>query len=353
MDLAVANNNSDNVSVLLNNGNGTFATKVDYGAGDTPRSVFSSDLDGDGDMDLVVANYNSDNVSVLLNNGDGTFAAKVDYGAGDHSCSVFSSDLDGDGDMDLAVANFGSDDISVFLNNGDGTFASKLDYVAGNDPVSVFSSDLDGDGDMDLAVTNNSDNVSVLLNNNALVTVTSPNGGEEWEVDNTYNITWTSTGTSGDIKIEYSTDNGSAWTEIIASMPDTGAYSWLIPDTISDSCLVRISDTDGNPSDTSDAVFAITVITGVPDLKLPKVYSMSVKPASIGNKLEVRYALPVKASVKFSLYDIRGANVKEITEEKLAGYHLMEIDMRGRPKGVYFLKIEANGFAKTSKAVLM
>jgi hypothetical protein len=63
--------------------------------------------------------------------------------------------------------------------------------------------------------------------------------------------------------------------------------------------------------------------------------------------------LPVKASVKFSLYDVRGAKVKEITEENPAGYHSLEIDMKGIPKGVYFLKIETNEFTKTSKAVLL
>jgi ankyrin repeat protein len=353
MDLAVANNYSDSVSVLLNNGNGIFATKVDYGAGDGPYSVFSSDLDGDGDMDLAVANNFYYSVSVLLNNGDGTFAPKVDYVTGDHPNSVFSSDLDGDGDMDLVMANINPNCVSVLLNNGDGTF-QIADIDAGDTPNSVFSSDLDGDGDMDLAVANySSGKVSVLLNINSLITVTSPNGGEEWRVDSTYNITWTSEGTSGAVKLEYSIDNGSAWTEIIASMPDTGAYSWLIPHTPSDSCLVMITDIDGSPSDTSDAVFAILPLSGVPELELPKVYSMSVKAVSIGNKLEVRYALPVKASVKISLYDKKGANVKRITEEKPAGYHSMEIDMKGSPKGVYFLKIEANEFVKISKAVLM
>lgn len=116
---------------------------------------------------------------------------------------------------------------------------------------------------------------------------------------------------------------------------------------------MRISDADGSPSDTSDVIFTISPVSGIPTPELPKVYSMNIKPITIGNKLEVRYALPVKASAKFNLYDIRGANVKKITEEKPAGFHSIEIDMKGKPKGVYFLKIEANGFTKTSKAVLM
>ena len=161
-DLVVTN--EDGVSVLMNNGDGTFALNVDYPTGDEPNSVFSADLDGDGDNDLVVTN--EDGVSVLLNNGDGTFTPKVDYDAGRHPQSVVIADLDGNGDKDLAVANRNSDNVSVLLNNGDGTFTPKVDYDAGRHPQSVVIADLDGDGDKDLAVANrNSDNVSVLLNN--------------------------------------------------------------------------------------------------------------------------------------------------------------------------------------------
>jgi len=63
-----------------------------------------------------VANATSDNVSVLLNNGDGTFAAEVLYGAGDYSYSVTAADLDGDGDLDLATANLASSNVSILFN---------------------------------------------------------------------------------------------------------------------------------------------------------------------------------------------------------------------------------------------
>jgi hypothetical protein len=166
LDLAVANFYNDNVSILKNNGDGTFQTKVDYGAGDGPSSIFCADLDGDDDLDLAVANQYSDNVFILKNNGDGTFQAKVDYGVGDYPFSVFCADLDGDTDLDLAVANYGSDNVSILKNNGDGTYQTAVNYEAGYDPWSVFCADLDGDTDLDLAVADaSSDNVSILKNN--------------------------------------------------------------------------------------------------------------------------------------------------------------------------------------------
>ncbi len=143
--------------------------------GTYPWSVFSADLDGDGDLDLATANVGTDDVSVLLNNGDGTFAAHSVYPVGSFPVSVFSVDLDGDGHLDLAVANSDSRDLSVLLNNGDATFATHSVYSVGVYPNSVFSADLDGDGDLDLATANQfSDNVSVLLNEPGTGVETTP-----------------------------------------------------------------------------------------------------------------------------------------------------------------------------------
>ncbi len=93
------------------------STAVSYDAGDSPSSVAIGDLDGVNGPDLAVANqFSGDDVSVLLNQGDGTFAAAVVYAAGDSPSSVAIGDLDGVNGPDLAVANRDSDDVSVLLN---------------------------------------------------------------------------------------------------------------------------------------------------------------------------------------------------------------------------------------------
>ena len=170
LDLTTANCGPHNVSVLLNDGDGTFAPDSAYPVCYGPLSVFAADLDGDGDLDLTTANdfpmaSYIDSVSVLLNNGDGTFAPHSAYPVGDFPQSVFAADLDGDGDLDLTTANYGPRNVSVLLNNGDGTFAPPSLYPVGGCPLSIFEADFDGDGDLDLATANYlSDNVSVLLN---------------------------------------------------------------------------------------------------------------------------------------------------------------------------------------------
>jgi hypothetical protein len=144
---------------------GVYSSKVDFETGPGPISVFVHDLDNDGDGDLaVVSNYSATgSISILKNNGDGTFAPKVDYPTAGDPITVRVSDLDGDGDGDLAV-NCRAGVISVLKNNGDGTFAPKVDYSTAVDPFDVFISDLDGDGDGDLAVGCRSGIISILKN---------------------------------------------------------------------------------------------------------------------------------------------------------------------------------------------
>jgi hypothetical protein len=67
-DLAVANSYSNNASVLLGNGDGSFQARQHFGAGSGSGSVVVGDFNGDGLEDLVVANFHSANVSVLINN---------------------------------------------------------------------------------------------------------------------------------------------------------------------------------------------------------------------------------------------------------------------------------------------
>src|SRR5206468_1983710 len=120
-DLAVANAGSSNVTILLGNGMGGFAQPAGspVGAGSGSRSVVVGDFNLDGKPDLAVANINSNNVTILLGNGMGGFAqpAGSPVAAGTSPFSVVVRDLNLDGKPDLAVTDGSvSGGVTILLN---------------------------------------------------------------------------------------------------------------------------------------------------------------------------------------------------------------------------------------------
>ena len=183
-DVAVTNYYSSSTSVLRNtstSGYVNFATRVDITTGLYPISIAIGDIDGDGKADLAVANVNSNTVSVIRNtsvSGSVTFASNVDFTTGTNPYEVAIGDIDGDGKPDLTIANYGSNTVSVFRNTSisgsitAGSFAAKVDFTTGANPYGVAIGDIDGDGKPDLAVTNRGSNTVSVLRNDPLAPIT-------------------------------------------------------------------------------------------------------------------------------------------------------------------------------------
>jgi len=99
------------------------------------------------------------------------------------------------------------------------------------------------------------------------ITVDNPNGGESWNEGSTHDITWHSTGTSGNVRIRLSYDSGATWQELINSTPDDGNWAWTLPAVTSTqtNCRIRVEDTaDGTCNDMSDNDFTIVNIPSAP-----------------------------------------------------------------------------------------
>lgn len=74
-------------------------------------------------------------------------------------------------------------------------------------------------------------------------------------------IEWASAFYYGDIKIDYSTNEGQDWQTVVENTADDGKYHWSVPETPSTSCRVKVSDpVDGVPFDQSDDNFIIFLI---------------------------------------------------------------------------------------------
>jgi len=173
-DLALPDFGSNNVTVLLGSGSGAFspASNSPFAVGTGPQFVAIGDFNGDGFQDLAVANETSNNVTILLGNGAGGFTASPGspFGTGAQPHCVVVGDFNGDGIEDIATANYGSNNLTVMLGNGSGGFTATAGnpFAAGAAPYAIVAGDFNGDGMQDLAAANLSDNdVTVLLGNGA------------------------------------------------------------------------------------------------------------------------------------------------------------------------------------------
>ncbi|MDQ1557736.1 MAG: hypothetical protein QOD32_796, partial [Pyrinomonadaceae bacterium] len=163
-DLVAANQDANNVSVLLGDGAGGFAAATSFGVGAQPISVTVGDFNNDAKQDLAVANSGAASVTILLGDGAGSFASNGNAGVGSGPHSVATGDFDGDGKQDLVTANVNFGNVSVLLGDGTGSFALAINFDVGGQLTSVAVGDFNGDGKQDLTTANqNSNNVSVLL----------------------------------------------------------------------------------------------------------------------------------------------------------------------------------------------
>lgn len=168
-DLAITNSGSNTVSILLGNGDGTFSSPMNFFVGAAPISIAAGDVNNDGKADLVVANFGgffSGSVSVLLGNGTGGFTAGNNVRTRTQPAFVTIAELNGDGNKDILVANFGADSVSTFFGNGSGTFQLNQNIMTGAGPVSIRLADLGTDGIADLVVANyNADSLTTCSGN--------------------------------------------------------------------------------------------------------------------------------------------------------------------------------------------
>ncbi|MEO7300301.1 MAG: immunoglobulin domain-containing protein [Verrucomicrobiota bacterium] len=182
-DLVVANNTENTISVYRNIGTngsltlGSFAPRINFAVGASPRHVTIGDIDGDGKRDIVVANNGGSTVSVfrnISNPGDFTvnsLAPKVDFSTGTNPNQLALVDLNGDGKLDLATANSGTSTLSIFRNTASvgsitaSSFAARVDFPAGAQSSGLAVADIDGDGKPDLALSNISGNSISLFGN--------------------------------------------------------------------------------------------------------------------------------------------------------------------------------------------
>ena len=256
------------------------------------------DVDGDGLDDILLGGINhltyllvGKNISLNSNQLISTVADVAltpsenlfdDIGHDMHCLG----DLNGDRIDDFIIGG------SKFNNEASGMEAGKAFIFWGrrvwpstlqfSDADVVFSAENDGDaagfsisGDGDINRDGNSDLlISAVYNSEngvdagktylfhqieQTLTMIYPNGGEVLSAGMNTPISWVPDPSVDRVTLELSVNNGSAWMDIAENIQNSGSYNWTVPNRPSQVCLIRVKDaSDGNPSDQSDDVFAIT-----------------------------------------------------------------------------------------------
>jgi hypothetical protein len=179
IDIAVTNKLTGQVSILRNQGDGTFAAPQLYRAGtglsglasssgsvqavslDATAGVAAGHFTQGGRTGLVTINAGSKTSDLLAGLGGGRFANPVALETGSLAQVVRAGDFNGDGNSDLALIT--SQGVSVLLSDGRGGFSSPTNFDAGPDPTGLSIADINHDGHLDLVVGDPYGDVLVLL----------------------------------------------------------------------------------------------------------------------------------------------------------------------------------------------
>ena len=183
-DLAVVNEIDNTLTILVNQGAGTFLASAGSPialVGTRPRnpapaiapSIATAVFTSSGFHDLLVTDSESNTVQVLLSNGDDTFtqATNSPIAVGQQPSAILTGDFNADGNQDFVVTNFTDNTFSLFLGNGDGTFkqapGSPFAFPTGaTGPIAMTAADFDSDGNLDLAiVSQTTNNVTIFRGN--------------------------------------------------------------------------------------------------------------------------------------------------------------------------------------------
>jgi len=155
--------------------------------------------------------------------------------------------------------------------------------------------------------------------------ITQPDGGEVWAVGDPYDFTWTTDGTTTNVKLQYATNGGGAagnWTDITGAtnLVNTGTFGWTVPNAVTNLGRVRVVDLNDQPVDTynpgnwneSAANFKIKIglslvsPNGNADPNLTGIYH-------VGDTVPIQWSLVGSTATVKLEYSVNGGAYQQIT----------------------------------------
>ncbi|MDD4856527.1 MAG: C1 family peptidase [Candidatus Krumholzibacteria bacterium] len=205
-----------------------------------------------------------------------------------------------------------------------------------------------------------------------VVTVIYPNGGGLFETGDTVRVEWTATDNRrvDSVSVYYSENAGRSYTLAAHGCPADSSYAWIVPSSLSDSCLVKVVAYDPGRLagfDTSDSLFAIRDYTGVNDGDDDEgggtpAYATALEqnyPNPFNGTTTIHYSIGERCQVDLRIYDPAGRTVRmlERTERAPGRYSILwngkDGAGRGVASGVYFCRIKAGKYSQTRKILYL
>lgn len=154
-----------------------------------------------------------------------------------------------DATVSIQLLRSGYSPVSIATNIANtGTYSWAITGIteATNYQIKVFSA------------SNNDTSDQTFTIQSKTITLTAPADGALWGIGDSKSITWTSKNVTGNVRIEISRDGGSSWTDLAASVANSGTYPWTVTGLASPDCRIRVSSVSEPATyDANDASFRI------------------------------------------------------------------------------------------------
>ncbi|MBI3769116.1 MAG: VCBS repeat-containing protein [Deltaproteobacteria bacterium] len=126
---------------------------------DIPQGLHAGDYNGDGAPDVIVADQGSQDLTILRNAGSGHFAFWTSISATARPRGAVCADFSNDGLSDVAASDRDAGIAVIYLQKATGGFQKTATFAVGKQPNSVQAADLDHDGNMDFVVISTSQRI--------------------------------------------------------------------------------------------------------------------------------------------------------------------------------------------------
>jgi hypothetical protein len=337
------------------------------------KTSVMGDFDGDGDPDIFLVNFGESTALYQNDNANGNNWLIVDLVGTTSNRSGIGAKIrvtDSNSMVHIREVRSGSslgggDDLGAYFGLGTATITEvEVEWPSG------IVQTLTGPA-LNLVDVNQRLEITEEASEPASITVTAPNGGETFMVGTPVNITWSSTGITGNVQIRLLQDNVSV--KVIAnSTANDGSHTWNIPSTqaAGSNYKVRVTSVDDTSiKDASDANFTIDAVSGKVGASalagsfsgdgfsagIPTDYALEANyPNPFNPATTIRYALPEQAQVTLVVYDAMGREVRRLVDGlQGAGVHEVTFDAASLPSGVYIYRLEAGSFQQVRSMTLV